>query len=122
MSTGLAAAAALTSWNHPSPDEMRARFKQCNDGSQPLEPYQRISQAIFEQWLKELADINPLIELNFGWKVESVQEFPDRVETTVVEVSSGRARTCTSAYLGGCDGGSSKVRRSLELPLDGGPT
>jgi FAD-dependent monooxygenase len=121
MSTGLGATEALTSWYHPSPDEVRARIKQHNDGTQPLEPYQRISQAIFERYLKELADKNPLIDLRYGWKVNSVSEFAGRVETSVTEQASGRSHIFTSAYVGGCDGGSSKVRQSLELPLDGGP-
>jgi FAD-dependent monooxygenase len=87
----------------------------------PLEPYQRISQAVFEKWLKGLCDENPLIDLRFGCKVESVEEFPEGVKVTAADVNSGLRQDFISRYVAGCDGGSSKVRRSLGIPLDGGP-
>jgi FAD-dependent monooxygenase len=54
----------------------------------PLEPYQRISQAVFEKWLKGLCDENPLIDLRFGCKVESVEEFPEGVKVTAADVNT----------------------------------
>lgn len=90
-----------------------------------MEPYQRISQAIFEEWLRGVSDDNPLIDLRFGWKVESVvSEGPSgdsKVKTSAVEVLTGKRRTFTSNYVAACDGASSKVRTGLGIPLDGGP-
>ncbi|KAK5162731.1 uncharacterized protein LTR77_011214 [Saxophila tyrrhenica] len=120
MSTGLGRDHLLAKWDLPSVDKFRQRVQQWNDGTQPHEPWQRISQAIFEKWLKCICDKDPLIDLRYGWKVESVQEDSDRVTTTVVE-PGGTKRVFTSQYLVGCDGGSSRVRKSLGISIDGGP-
>ncbi|KEF51073.1 uncharacterized protein A1O9_12855 [Exophiala aquamarina CBS 119918] len=87
----------------------------------PLEPWQRLSQAVFEKWLKSLCDKNPLIDLRFGCKVEGVDDIQDGVLLRTMDVASGGRRQLMAQYLVGCDGGSSQVRRSLEIPLDGGP-
>ncbi|RTE70052.1 hypothetical protein BHE90_015556 [Fusarium euwallaceae] len=66
MSTGLSQDAAFTQWNHPSVDEYREQIKAKNDGTQPLEPYQRVSQQIFETWMRDLCQDNPLVDLRPG--------------------------------------------------------
>jgi len=71
--------------------------------------------------MKERCDADPLVDVRFGWKVEGVEELKDGVKTTVTEVSSGKEHIFRSRYVGACDGASSKVRRSLKMPLDGGP-
>lgn len=120
MSTGMERDRILSKWNLPSVNKFRARILEQNDGSQPREPWQRISQAIFEKWLKGICDQDPLIDLRFAWKTTSVVEEPDRVLTTV-EAPSGEEHIFSSRYVAGCDGGSSTVRRSLGIPIDGGP-
>lgn len=122
ISSGLHQPKAITAWNHPSVDEYREKIKRHNDGTMPLEPWQRISQATFEAWIKERCDADPLIDPLFGWKVESIEETQDRVRTYATEVATGRKRVYISKYVIGCDGASSKVRRSLEIPIEGGPT
>lgn len=102
-------------------DEYRKRINETNDGTQPLEPWQRLSQVIFERWLRNLCDKDPLIDLRYGWMVESVKESADKVTTTVSHATTGVTTTIVSKYIAGCDGANSRVRRSLELPLDGGP-
>ncbi|EXJ76275.1 uncharacterized protein A1O5_00783 [Cladophialophora psammophila CBS 110553] len=87
----------------------------------PLEPWQRISQEIFEAWLKQLSEETDLIDLRFGWKLESILESETGVEATVTDVNCGKTVKLTSRYAVGCDGASSRVRRSLDIPLDGGP-
>lgn len=64
---------------------------------------------------------NPLIELWFGCKVETVQKLEDGVRVGTVDMTTGSQRQLVAQYLIGCDGSSSRVRRSLEIPLDGGP-
>lgn len=120
ISTGLERNGILGKWELPSVNSFRRRIEQQNDGTQPREPWQRISQAVFEKWLKAICDEDPLIELRFGWKVKSVQEDSDRVSTTVID-PSGTSVVFVSEYAVGCDGGSSTVRRSLGLSIDGGP-
>jgi hypothetical protein len=120
ISTGMERDHFLTKWDLPSVNKFRTRIFERNDGSQPREPWQRISQAIFEKWLKNICDQDPLIDLRFAWKVTSVAEDADKVVTTV-EAPTGETHTFSSVYVAGCDGGSSSVRRSLRIPIDGGP-
>lgn len=121
MSTGLSSKEPLTKWELPGVDKFRKRIRENNDGTQPLEPWQRLSQAIFEKWLKGICDEDPLIDVRFGWKVESVREEKDGVKTTVTNSETGISTVFVSGYVAGCDGASSRVRRSLEIPVDGGP-
>jgi FAD-dependent monooxygenase len=121
ISSGLPADTAITKWLLPSVDDFQARIENNNDGTQPCEPWQRISQVHFEAWLKVLCEDDPLIDLRFGWKVEQVEECEDQVRTFATNKNNGVTTEFTSKYLAGCDGASSVVRKSLSLPLDGGP-
>lgn len=121
MTSGLHNDKPITSWDHPSVREQRAENRQNNDGSSPAEPWQRISQAVFEKLLKESCDKNPLIDCRFGWKVENVVESEDGVQVEAVQLPSQRRTTLSAKWLVACDGASSRTRRDLEIPLDGGP-
>lgn len=121
ISTGLAAERPLTRWDLPGVDHFRDQIRQANDGTKPREPWQRVSQAIFERWLKKICDDDPLIDLNYGFKVDLVQEGDGVAKTTVTDVGTGHKTIYSSDYVVGCDGASSRVRASLSIPLDGGP-
>ncbi len=121
VSSGLSAKQPLTRWDLPGVDKFRNQIRENNDGTQPAEAWQRLSQAIFEKWLKAICDEDPLIDLQFGHKVESVQEEKDHVKTTVTSMDSGNSFQFISDYVAGCDGASSRVRKSQGFPLDGGP-
>ena len=121
ISSGLSMDEPLTKWDLPSVDKFWQRIREVNDGSQPREPWQRLSQADFERWLKGICDNDPMIDLHFGWRVEDVQETADDVRTTVVNLATGLSKKYISGFVAGCDGASSKTRRSMKMPLDGGP-
>ncbi|KAJ3536123.1 hypothetical protein NM208_g6859 [Fusarium decemcellulare] len=121
ISTGLSAPSCITSWELPGVDKFRKQILETNDGTQPLEPWQRISQAVFERWLKEKCDQDPLVDLHYGYKVESIEEDESSVLTRVTEMETGIETKWRSDYVAGCDGASSRVRRSLHLPLDINP-
>jgi len=121
VSSGLSTKEPITKWNLPSVNGFNQQIRENNDGTQPLEPWQRLSQVIFEKWLKGLDDEDPLIDVRFGWKVESVEEGKDQVKTTVTNVDTGDTVVITSDYVAGCDGASSRTRKTLGFPLDGGP-
>ena len=121
FSSGLAADKPLSKWHLPSPAKWRKQIHECSDGTQPLEPWQRLSQVVLERWLKGLCEANSLIDVRFGWRVESVEEKADEVVALVRNISTGEMTTMHSDYMAGCDGASSRTRKSLELPLDGGP-
>lgn len=121
VSTGLNEKENVTAWYLDSVDNYREKIVRNNDGSMPLEPYQRLSQAVFEAWLYKLCDKNPLIDLRFGWKIESVLETDIETSVTVSNAKTGKSRKVISRFIGACDGASSKIRRGLAIPLDGGP-
>jgi 2-polyprenyl-6-methoxyphenol hydroxylase-like FAD-dependent oxidoreductase len=121
VSSGLSGKEAITRWDLPGVEKFRRRIRENNNGTLPLEPYQRLSQAVFEQWLKAICDQDPLIDLHYGWRVESVHEEEDHVETAITNADTAKTLVYVSDYIVGCDGASSRVRKSLGFPLDGGP-
>ncbi|KAK1725890.1 FAD-binding domain-containing protein [Colletotrichum acutatum] len=121
ISTGLSAEKPLTQWDLPGVDRFRSQIQNTNDGTQPQEPWQRVSQAIFERWLKKICDDDPLIDLNYGFKIEHVEEHEGFAHTTIADVDTGERTVVRSDYVVGCDGASSRTRTSLSIPLDGGP-
>jgi FAD-dependent monooxygenase len=120
ISTGMERDTLLSKWALPGVNKLRARILEQNDGTQPQEPWQRVSQAIFERSLKAICDQDPLIDLRYRWRALSVAEETGQVLTTV-EAPDGKIHVYSSQYAAGCDGGSSIVRKSLGIPIDGGP-
>lgn len=121
VSSGLSRDDPITSWDLPGVDRYTRQISSRNDGSQSLEPWQRISQVVFERLLKDICDKDALIDVRFGWRVEDVREGEQHVEVKVASVSTGETVNLVSDYLAACDGASSKTRKCLHLPLDGGP-
>jgi FAD-dependent monooxygenase len=121
FSSGLNAEKALTSWELPSVDEFRSHIGSCNDGTVPLEPWQRISQEVFEAWLKDLGDQNPLIDIRFGWTAVSAKELDGGAEVVIVDTTKGVEKIIRGKYAVGCDGANSVLRKSLGIEMEGGP-
>ena len=71
--------------------------------------------------MKGVCEKESLVELRYGWRVESVEEGDDFVRTTVTEVASEKTEVFVSDYVAGCDGASSRVRKSFDIPVDGVP-
>ena len=89
-----------------------------NDGSLPLEPYQLISQYTLEPLLKSMAETIPSVTVRFGCEFLSLQQDSGGV-TARVRNSDGSTQDLRVAYLVGCDGGSSAVRKELGIELAG---
>ena len=122
FSTGLAEGGEVVSkWDLASVAEKGKSIQEKNDGSQPREAYQRGSQALFEKYLQSVIQKDPLIESHWGWKFESLVEHDDHVNATVTEAASGKQHTVEAQYLVGCDGGGSRVRKSIDGKMLGGP-
>jgi 2-polyprenyl-6-methoxyphenol hydroxylase-like FAD-dependent oxidoreductase len=102
---------------YPSVDEARASIAATNDASQPLEPYQLISQYTLEPVLKSIAEEFPSVAVRYGCEFLSFTQEARSVTATVK--SGGRTSAITAQYLVGCDGGSSLVRRQLDIGLTG---
>lgn len=89
-----------------------------NDGTRTLEPYQLISQYTLEPLLKGIAERNPLIDVRFGCEFIRFDDSGGRVSVDV-RYADGAEETLTAAYLVGCDGASSPVRKQLGIKLAG---
>ena len=110
--------APLLHLKYPSVDMAREQIRKINDGSTPLEPYQLISQYTLEPVLKQAAERIPTVTVRYGTELMEFEEDGPSVVATV-RPSDGRSRKIRAAYLVGCDGGSSSVRKQLGIPLRG---
>jgi 2-polyprenyl-6-methoxyphenol hydroxylase-like FAD-dependent oxidoreductase len=103
---------------YPSAAEAFADTRATNDGSLPLEPYQLISQYTLEPLLKSIAEAIPAVSVRFGCEFLSLQQDPTGV-TARVRLGDGSTQQLRAAYLVGCDGGASPVRKELGIGLSG---
>src|SRR6266851_2655887 len=109
---------ALVHHVHPSVAEARAQIAKSEDGNQPLEPYQLISQYTLEPLLKSIAETLPSVTVRYGCELASFEQDESSV-TAQVKGSNGALSTLRAAYMVGCDGGGSLVRRQLGIDLSG---
>ncbi|MGY3204817.1 FAD-dependent monooxygenase [Streptomyces sp. TE5632] len=113
-STGLAGE-PITSWELPSVAEERQRIAELNDGTQPTEPGQRISQIDLEPVLRAHCRRNPLIELRRGLRFDFLTQDDEGVTSHFVDVLTDDEVRLRSRYVIGCDGASSQVRAALGI-------
>lgn len=105
---------------YPSADEWTDIIAEQNDGSHPREPGLRVSQIMIEPVLKKAIDENPLIDVRFGTRFEQLVSQDDAgVTSHIVGEATGAVTEVRSAFLIGCDGGGSRVRRQIDIDLDG---
>ena len=102
---------------YPSIDEAKANCRVTNDGTGSLEPYQLISQYTLEPLLKSVAESLPSVSVRFGTEFISLEQNEDGVTATVK--AGGKMETIRAAYMVGCDGGASPVRKQLGIKLRG---
>jgi 2-polyprenyl-6-methoxyphenol hydroxylase-like FAD-dependent oxidoreductase len=102
---------------YPSVAAARAEIAASNDGSMSLEPYQLISQYTLEPLLKSIAEKTPNVTVRFGCEFLSFTQDASGV-TAQVKTHVG-TETIRAAYLAGCDGGASAVRKQLGIKLRG---
>jgi 2-polyprenyl-6-methoxyphenol hydroxylase-like FAD-dependent oxidoreductase len=102
---------------YPSVAQAQEQIAATNDGTQPLEPYQLISQYTLEPLLKSVADAMPEIDVRYGCEFMSAEQGTDGVRARVKRGST--VEQISADYLVGCDGGSSLVRRQLGIKLQG---
>lgn len=103
---------------YPSIDELKARAAEVNDGSEPLEPYQLISQYTLEPLLKAVAERTPGVTVRFGHELIEFEQDDEHV-AAVIRRADGSLTEVNASYLVGCDGGSSTVRKKLGIQLQG---
>lgn len=117
-STGLAGK-PITTWELPSVAEQWRTIAERNDGTQPTEPSQRISQIDLEPVLRAHCRRSPLIELRCGLRFDTLDQDADGVTSHLVDTMNGRPVQLRSSYVIGCDGASSQVRGCLGIGEEG---
>jgi 2-polyprenyl-6-methoxyphenol hydroxylase-like FAD-dependent oxidoreductase len=108
---------ALYHQSYPSVEQAQAKARATNDGTSPLEPYQLISQYTLEPLLKSVAETIPSITVRYGCEFVSLQQ--DEQGVTARVRTAGGTEEIRAAYLAGCDGGASPVRKELGIALSG---
>ena len=103
---------------YPSVDELKAVIDETDDGTQPLEPYQLVSQYTLEPLLKSVAEEMPGVTVDFGCELVDFDDDGEGV-TARIRRQDGTVESVRYAYLAGCDGGGSTVRQQLGIELQG---
>jgi 2-polyprenyl-6-methoxyphenol hydroxylase-like FAD-dependent oxidoreductase len=103
---------------YPSVAQAKADIRATNDGTVPLEPYQLMSQYTLEPLLRSGAEKMPSVTVRFGCEFVSLRQDVGGV-TAQVRDSDGAVQEIRAAYLAGCDGGASPVRKELGIKLRG---
>ncbi|MCW2779625.1 MAG: 2-polyprenyl-6-methoxyphenol hydroxylase [Marmoricola sp.] len=107
----------LTTLRYPSVAEHRARIAETTDASEPLEPYQLVSQNDLEPLLREVAEATPNVTVRFGCELVGFTQDAEGVDV-VLHAEHGY-EVVRAGYLAGCDGGASPVRKALGIKLEG---
>jgi len=99
---------------YPSANQVAAQIAGVNDGSTAREPYCRISQYTLEPLLREVAQRTPGVTAHFG---ATFLEFGESAAGLLAryEDAEGRTHETACAWLVGCDGAGSAVRRQLDI-------
>jgi 2-polyprenyl-6-methoxyphenol hydroxylase-like FAD-dependent oxidoreductase len=103
--------------SYPSVAQARADNRACNDGTGAIEAYQLISQYTLEPLLKSVAESLPTVTVRYGCEFLYLEQDPEGVTAKVSGKAGDDEIRC--AYLVGCDGGSSAVRKQLGIRLRG---
>ncbi len=104
--------------SYPSVAGAEAEIRSVNDGTQPCEAYQLISQYTLEPLLKSVAEALPSVTLRYGHEFLDLEGDAAGV-TARFSTPDGGTEAIRGAYLVGCDGGGSPVRKGLGIALRG---
>lgn len=108
----------LTVLEYPTVAEHRAVIRDVRDGSEPLEPYQLVSQNDLEPVLTAAVRGLPGVTVRFGCELIDFDQ-DDAGVRVALRGSDGRTTEARASYLVACDGGTSPVRKQLGIPLSG---
>lgn len=109
----------LHRFRYPSVTDHRAAIRSRNDGSQAAESPMRVSQVEIEPVLRAHIEAQRLVDVRFGVECAELTQDADGVLATLVDQRDQSVSQVRCAYLVGCDGGASKVRKSLGIGWSG---
>ena len=103
----------------PSRDE-RLRLRDAGPATDQLpEPTHRVNQMYVERFLFDEASRRPGITMRFGWTVDALAEDGDGVSLRACRAAGGKTEEHRAAYVVGCDGSRSTVRKALGIRYEG---
>jgi 2-polyprenyl-6-methoxyphenol hydroxylase-like FAD-dependent oxidoreductase len=103
----------------PSEAERMATVAASPKLDQVPEPIHRANQMYVEKLLFDRVGESPFITRRYGWRVATMQQDADGVGIAAERVADGAREEWRFAYLVGCDGGQSVVRRALGIRYSG---
>ena len=103
---------------YPSVAERRKQIAESPNGAWLLEPSQLVSQNQLEPLLKEVAEGTPNVAVRYGCELVDFTQDAHGV-TVTARLADGSEETLRCAWLVGCDGGGSTVRKQLGIKLEG---
>jgi len=109
----------LHRFRYPSVTEWRRRIRETNDGTMPHEAPMRVSQVEIEPVLQRAIQAEKLIEARWGIGFEDLAQDATGVTVTLRDTETGATEQVRCDYLAGCDGGTSQVRKCLDIALEG---
>ena len=98
----------------PSKDEERPP-------AQSPQKRERCPQDMFDPIMRRFAERSPEVALQYRTELVGFVDHGTHVTSTARDLDSGREREVSSLYLVGTDGGSSRVREQLGIPMHGRP-
>jgi 2-polyprenyl-6-methoxyphenol hydroxylase-like FAD-dependent oxidoreductase len=103
---------------YPSVAERRKQIAESPNGAWLLEPYQLVSQNQLEPLPKEVAEGTPNVTVRYSCELVDFTQDAHGV-TVTARLADGSEETLRCAWLVGCDGGASTVRKQLGIELEG---
>jgi 2-polyprenyl-6-methoxyphenol hydroxylase-like FAD-dependent oxidoreductase len=98
----------------------RLKLREARPATDQLpEPTHRVNQMYVERFLFEEAGRRKNIALHFGWTVDDIAQDAGGVTVRARHASDGATQEWRAAYVVGCDGSRSTVRKALGIRYDG---
>lgn len=104
-------------WHYPSVAELWERMTTINDGSMPLEPYQRVLGSRLEELGRQRVREHPLVDFRPGWRFTGLVQDGDGA-TVDLATTTGAEHRVRARFVVACDGASSAVRKAAGIEMN----
>ena len=85
----------LARFEYPTVAQRRALIRERNNGTLPLEPAMRVSQALLEPALKNILETRaPQIDIRYGWALHTFRQDADGVDAVIRSLGDRRNPRC----------------------------
>ncbi|HVV92716.1 MAG TPA: FAD-dependent oxidoreductase [Hyphomicrobiales bacterium] len=85
------------------------------------EPQHKINQMYLEPILRRYAEANPRVRVLYSTRFDGVRQDAGRVVGQATDLDTGEVLRTEAAYLVGCDGGASGIRKAIGATFSGDP-